>query len=160
MPLSFNTTRRQEEKKTKQEMRQEEFKEIAIYILVSYEDLPIPITSRSTPEISSLQSFGPGGERKGKNKKHKRKKTVCIRDVNHAFPLWINLCSVEGRRHEVSPYLKSEALANNGTWVLLRPSPNYNIIVFQWVYQIQRHSDGSISRYKARLVSKGYNQKG
>jgi|SRR5512141_1546602 hypothetical protein len=50
------------------------------------------------------------------------------------------------------------ALANNGTWVLVPPSPNYNIIGRLWVYKTKRKSDGTIERYKARLVAKGTTQ--
>lgn len=35
---------------------------------------------------------------------------------------------------------------------------NANVIVCHWVYKIKWKSDGSIDRYKAQLITKGYNQ--
>ena len=31
-----------------------------------------------------------------------------------------------------------------------------NIIGNQWVYRLKRHVDGSIERYKARLIARGF----
>ena len=36
--------------------------------------------------------------------------------------------------------------------------PHKNIVTCKWVYKLKRHSDGSIARYKARLVARGYLQ--
>jgi hypothetical protein len=54
--------------------------------------------------------------------------------------------------------LEFDALMKNGTWVLTSPSPNQNLIGCKWVYRIKRHADGSIERYKAHLVAKGFHQ--
>lgn len=41
----------------------------------------------------------------------------------------------------------------------LVPLPHHkNIVTCKWVYKLKRHSDGSIARYKARSVARGYLQ--
>jgi histone deacetylase 1/2 len=51
-----------------------------------------------------------------------------------------------------------DALMLNKTWTLLPPSSNKNIIDCKWVYRIKRRADGTIDRYKARLVAKWFKQ--
>lgn len=48
------------------------------------------------------------------------------------------------------------ALYRNGTWTLVPPSPNTNVVGCKWVYRIKRKADGSLEHYKARLVAKGF----
>lgn len=50
------------------------------------------------------------------------------------------------------------ALIRNGTWTLVPPTANINIVDCKWVYRIKRDHVGSITRYKARLVAKGFHQ--
>ncbi|KAM0972168.1 hypothetical protein ACFX2A_020331 [Malus domestica] len=50
------------------------------------------------------------------------------------------------------------ALFLNNTWVLVPPSPTQNKVGCKWVYRIKWKSDGSIDRYKARLVAKSFHQ--
>lgn len=45
------------------------------------------------------------------------------------------------------------------TWHLVRPPKGKNIIDYKWVYKVKRKVDGTIDRYKARLVVKGYKQR-
>jgi len=49
------------------------------------------------------------------------------------------------------------ALENTGTWKLVDLPPNVKLIGCIWIYKIKNNTYGSIKRYKARLVSKGYN---
>jgi hypothetical protein len=49
-----------------------------------------------------------------------------------------------------------KALEANNTWTLVPMPPNKTPIGCKWVYKIKHNSNGSIERYKARLVSKGY----
>ncbi|CAL2270481.1 unnamed protein product [Prunus armeniaca] len=43
-----------------------------------------------------------------------------------------------------------------GTWVLVPPPPNRNILGSKWIYKVKKNPDGSVSRYKARLVAQGF----
>ncbi|GAU31820.1 hypothetical protein TSUD_58210 [Trifolium subterraneum] len=51
-----------------------------------------------------------------------------------------------------------EALEKTGTWLLVDLPPTVKPIGCRWVYRIKYNADGSIERYKARLIAKGYNQ--
>jgi hypothetical protein len=51
-----------------------------------------------------------------------------------------------------------QALRANRTWTLVPFHPSMNVIGSRWVYKIKRRSDGSIERYKARLVARGFTQ--
>ena len=51
-----------------------------------------------------------------------------------------------------------QALQENGTWSLTPLPAGKTPIGCRWVYKIKHRSDGSIERYKARLVVKGFTQ--
>ncbi|KAJ3699566.1 hypothetical protein LUZ61_003271 [Rhynchospora tenuis] len=51
-----------------------------------------------------------------------------------------------------------DALAKNNTWVLVDPPLQANIIGCKWLYKLKRRADGTVERYKAGLVAKGYTQ--
>jgi hypothetical protein len=55
--------------------------------------------------------------------------------------------------------LEYEALIKNQTWHLVPPKRGANIIDCKWVYKLKRKYDGSIDRYKACLVAKGFKQR-
>ena len=46
----------------------------------------------------------------------------------------------------------------NGTWELTQLPEGRKTIGSQWVFIIKRNSDGTIDRYKARLVAQGFTQ--
>uniref|UniRef100_A0A2N9ISB5 Integrase catalytic domain-containing protein n=1 Tax=Fagus sylvatica TaxID=28930 RepID=A0A2N9ISB5_FAGSY len=51
-----------------------------------------------------------------------------------------------------------QALQKQGTWTLVPPSPSKNIVGCKWVYKLKYNSDGTLARYKARLVAKRFHQ--
>ncbi|OIT19037.1 retrovirus-related pol polyprotein from transposon tnt 1-94, partial [Nicotiana attenuata] len=51
-----------------------------------------------------------------------------------------------------------EAFMSNKTWDLVPPSDHQNIMENKWIFHIKRKADGSIERYKALLVPKGFTQ--
>lgn len=51
------------------------------------------------------------------------------------------------------------ALLHSGTWLVVPPQYDMNIVGYKWLFTIKRHSHGSIARYKAGLVVKGFHQR-
>jgi hypothetical protein len=48
-----------------------------------------------------------------------------------------------------------DALHAKRTWELVPLPEGKKIIGCKWVYKVKHNSDGSISKYKARLIAKG-----
>jgi hypothetical protein len=51
-----------------------------------------------------------------------------------------------------------QALHQNGTWTLVPPHSGINVIDSKRVFKVKKHADGTIERYKAQLVAKGFKQ--
>ena len=51
------------------------------------------------------------------------------------------------------------ALMKHETWDLVLPHSNYKPVGCKWVFRVKRKADGSVDRFKACLVAKGYNQR-
>lgn len=51
-----------------------------------------------------------------------------------------------------------DALIQNNTWSLVPLPPNHRAVGCKWVFKLKRNSNGSVSRYKARLVAKRFHQ--
>ena len=52
-----------------------------------------------------------------------------------------------------------ESLKHHDVWELVNLPPGKKIIGSKWVFKVKTNADGSIERYKARLVAQGYSQK-
>ncbi|GJZ64021.1 ribonuclease H-like domain-containing protein, partial [Tanacetum coccineum] len=55
-------------------------------------------------------------------------------------------------------YDKYNASVKNGTWILVPSSSAVNLVRSMWLFKHTFHADGTLSRYKARLVSNGSNK--
>jgi len=51
-----------------------------------------------------------------------------------------------------------EALTSRGTWELISAPTNAVVTGWRWVFALKYSPDGSVDRYKVRLVTKGYTQ--
>ncbi|OXA48994.1 Copia protein [Folsomia candida] len=52
-----------------------------------------------------------------------------------------------------------ESHKKNGTWKYVKRSANARLLDSKWVYKLKRKMDGTIDRFKARLVIRGHRQK-
>lgn len=64
-----------------------------------------------------------------------------------AYPKWFHAMKEE-----------FNSLQANKTWTLVQPSSPVKVIGNKWVFRIKYNPDGSISKYKARLVAKDFAQ--
>ena len=51
-----------------------------------------------------------------------------------------------------------DALSKNHTWDLVTLPTGKSVVGCKWIYKIKTRFDGSIERYKVRLVAKGFTQ--
>ena len=64
-----------------------------------------------------------------------------------------------------APYWKEaindevESILQNHTWELVDLPPGSKPLGYKWIFKKKTKADGSIDKYKARLVIKGYKQK-
>ena len=52
--------------------------------------------------------------------------------------------------------VEMEALEKNRTWEIVELPQNKRVVGCKWVFAVKYRSDGSLERYKPRLVAKGY----
>lgn len=50
------------------------------------------------------------------------------------------------------------AFIQQQTWTLVPLQPNKNLMGCKWIYKVKRHPDGSVAKYKGRLVAKEFSQ--
>ncbi|GKD37760.1 ribonuclease H-like domain-containing protein [Tanacetum coccineum] len=55
-------------------------------------------------------------------------------------------------------YDEYNALVKNGTWLLVPRPASINMVRSMWLFKHKFHADGTLSRYKARLVANGNSQ--
>lgn len=51
-----------------------------------------------------------------------------------------------------------EAMRKNNVYTIVDKPPNQKIVGSRWVFKIKRNANGTIERYKARLVARGFSQ--
>ncbi|MCO5578509.1 hypothetical protein L7F22_032352 [Adiantum nelumboides] len=51
-----------------------------------------------------------------------------------------------------------QSLMDNGTWQLVPAPPNRKLVTCKWLLRKKLHADGTVSRYKARLLARGFTQ--
>ena len=54
--------------------------------------------------------------------------------------------------------MELHAMEENGTWYVVSLPPGKNVVGCKWVFTIKFNADGTVERYKGRLVAKGFIQ--
>ena len=52
-----------------------------------------------------------------------------------------------------------QSIMKNDVWDVVSKSENKSVVSSKWIYKIKHAADGSIEKYNARLVSRGFSQK-
>lgn len=95
---------------------------------------------------------------------------ISYKSLSHSHKLFVNTISstIEPTTYEQAiqclkwcEVIEDEltALANQKTWSLVSLPSGHRSIGTKWVFQIKYESDGTVERYKAHLVAKGFTQK-
>ena len=51
------------------------------------------------------------------------------------------------------------ALLRNDTWTMVPPPPSQNVIGSRWVFKVKHKANGSVDKFKDRLVAQGFTQR-
>ena len=75
----------------------------------------------------------------------------------------LTYCEAMGRDDHELWYtaMKSEmdSIRRTGTWNLVHLPQGRQAIGSRWIFEVKRKADGTVDRYKARIVAKGFSQK-
>ena len=52
-----------------------------------------------------------------------------------------------------------ESIMKNDVWEVVSRSEDKSVVTLKWLYKIKHGSDGSVEKYKARFVARGFSQK-
>ena len=81
--------------------------------------------------------------------------TADINEPSNINEAWTGKNSAEWKKATESEY---KSLIDNHTWELVPPPHDKNIVGSKWVFKVKRNADGTVQKFKARLVAQGYTQ--
>ncbi|KAL2253074.1 UNVERIFIED_CONTAM: Retrovirus-related Pol polyprotein from transposon TNT 1-94 [Sesamum indicum] len=69
------------------------------------------------------------------------------------------MASSEAKQWKEAVKSEMDSIVSNGTWMLVDLPPGCNTIGCKWIFKRKLKPDGTIDKFKARLVGKGFKQK-
>ena len=76
--------------------------------------------------------------------------TADINEIGNINEAWNGKNSTEWKKAAESEY---KSLIDNHTWDLVPPPEDKNVIGSKWVFKVKRKGDGTVQRFKGRLVA-------
>ncbi|KAH9685409.1 protein kinase domain-containing protein [Citrus sinensis] len=146
----------------------------------SHEEIPNQLSAEDVPTTSPIRRILPQHQNRGIPKptydpdfssrvKYPMSHFVSnhhLSESNQSFVNQLSTVSIPNSVHEALKDPKCKAAMNdemrslqkNQTWELVDLPPGKKPVGCRWIYNIKYKADGSIERYKAKLVAKGYTQ--
>ncbi|GJT68728.1 ribonuclease H-like domain-containing protein [Tanacetum coccineum] len=84
--------------------------------------------------------------------------TLPIAFLSTSASTWHQRLGHPGDQWRNAMYDEYNALVKNGTWLLVPRPTGVNMVRSMWLFKHKFHADGTLSRYKARLVANGSSQ--
>ena len=81
--------------------------------------------------------------------------TADINEPSNIREAWNGKNSAEWKKAAESEY---KSLIDNHTWDLVPPPGDKNVVGSKWVFKVKRKADGTVQKFKGRLVAQGYTQ--
>ncbi|PWA88754.1 ribonuclease H-like domain-containing protein [Artemisia annua] len=108
---------------------------------------PLPASTQPVPPVHTAPA--PSNPTNNPNPVSTHPMATRFRSYPHAFndPNWY--------RAMIDEY---NALIKNNTWILVPRPPDANIVLSMWLFRHKHNANGSLNRYKARLVANGNTQ--
>ncbi|KAL0303153.1 UNVERIFIED_CONTAM: Retrovirus-related Pol polyprotein from transposon TNT 1-94 [Sesamum radiatum] len=69
------------------------------------------------------------------------------------------MASLEAKQWKEAVKSEMDSIVSNRTWVLVDLPPGYTTIGYKWIFKKKLKPDGSVDKFKARLVAKCFKQK-
>lgn len=64
----------------------------------------------------------------------------------------------DSRKWHIAMEEEMDSLKENNTWDLVKLPPNSKVVDNKWVFRVKTDENGSVQRFKARLVARGFTQ--
>jgi hypothetical protein len=126
-------------------------------------EIETPSTSKTYEELfmENVQNLGPVRQRKVPSKFRDDACPVIdslTSEIDEPVGMQYALNSEHSEHWKNAMISEYSSLMENETWELVPPSEDQNIVGSRWVLKVKRNEDGSVDRFKARLVAQGYSQ--
>ena len=66
--------------------------------------------------------------------------------------------ALKSKRWKLACIDEIDSIYKNETWILVEKPQGVKVIGLKWIFKVKRKADGSINKFKSRLVAKGYVQ--
>ncbi|CAN1305751.1 Copia protein [Linum perenne] len=149
--------------------------EVVVIPATEFTEAAEPETATSevvpTTEAGNADLYLPIAYRKGVREctKHPINKCVSYSRLNQSYRAFISQLDNEKIPDNIHEAMKSpewreavmnelEALKKNNTWTMVKLPSGKRTVDCKWIFSIKYKADGSIERFKARLVARGFTQ--
>jgi hypothetical protein len=140
-----------------------------VVAMEDFSTVPIPDTCPHVPEATIVVPFSNHPMITRARDNIFKPKTLHDSTIKYPLPRYLiaenshmtqePTCYTEAIKHphwHEAMNVEFDALLHNGTWSLVAPSSHQNVLGCKWVFRVKQKANGSIKRYKARLVTKSY----